>query len=456
MHIRLNNTLEYLRSSFWCVPALLVAAAIGLSFGMIAVDRLVKDEVLSQIGWVWSGGPEGARGLLSTIAGTMMTVAGVVFSITIVVLALVSSQLGPRLLRNFSQENATKFVLGTFIATFVYCLLILRTVRAGDGEFVPYVSISVALVLALLSVGMLIYFIHHVSILIQAPNIIALAYEDLKAAIERIYPRRLGETHPQPDHEPELPAMFDERAVVVHSDTSGYLRTIDTVKLMQMATEQDLLLQLHVRPGDFVVPGGRLLQVWPPERADDRLTKDLAGQFTFGVQRTPVQDIEFAVAQMVEAAVRALSPGINDPFTAITCVDRLGAALCQLAEREIPSIYRYDETTTLRVITDTTTFPGVVNAAYDQIRQYGRTSVAVTIRLLEMIAVVASRVQCDTDRAALRRQALMIKRGSETALPEEEDRKDVKERFQAVLNALAESADKASVSVQQTNSHAQA
>jgi uncharacterized membrane protein len=166
---------------------------------------------------------------LSTIAGTMMTVAGVVFSITIVVLALVSSQLGPRLLRNFSQENATKFVLGTFIATFVYCLLILRTVRAGDGEFVPYVSISVALVLALLSVGMLIYFIHHVSILIQAPNIIALAYEDLKAAIERIYPRRLGETHPQPDHEPELPAMFDERAVVVHSDTSGYLRTIDTV-----------------------------------------------------------------------------------------------------------------------------------------------------------------------------------------------------------------------------------
>ena len=452
MRIRFSQLWEYLRTSFWCIPALLVVAAIGLSFAMIEADRLTKDEVLSHIGWVWSGGPEGARGLLSTIAGTMMTVAGVVFSITIVILALASSQLGPRLLRNFRQENATKFVLGTFIATFVYSLLVLRTVRAGGGEFVPYLSISVAMVLALLSVGVLIYFIHHVSILIQAPNIIALAYADLEASIKRIYPKQLGEAPPQPNHDPELPALFDERAAMITANTSGYLQTIDTAQLMQLAIQQDLLLRLHVRPGDFLVQGGQLLHVWPPEKADDRLTKSLAALFTLGPQRTPLQDVEFAVNQLVEAAVRALSPGVNDPFTAITCVDRLGAALCLLAEREIPSPYRYDETNTLRVITDITSFAGVLNTACDQIRQYGRSSVAVTIRLLEMLAAVAARAQRDPDRAALRRQAAMMKRGSETALAEEEDRKDVDQRFKAVLDALAESADHTSVSVRQESS----
>jgi uncharacterized membrane protein len=169
---------------------------------------------------------------------------------------------------------------------------------------------------------------------------------------------------------------------------------------------------------------------------NEQLTKQISAAFICGAERTLAQDVEFAVDQLVEVAVRALSPGTNDPFTAIRCIDRLGAALCQLTERVIPSPYRYDDTDRLRVITPPVTFAGVADAAFDQIRQYGRTSAAVTIRLLERIAAIATHTYREEDRAVLLRHAVMIEQGSREGLPEEQDRQDVQERFQAVVRAL--------------------
>jgi uncharacterized membrane protein len=370
----------------------------------------------------------------------MINVAGVVFSITMVALTMASSQFGPRLLRNFMRDPGNQVVLGTFVATFLYCVLVLRTIRSGDdAPFVPYIAVTVAIALALASLGVLIYFIHHTSTAIQVSNIIARVSRELDATIERLFPPQGRPAAPAPQRygqTEELPAEFELQAAAVPASTSGYLQGIDSDTLLLVAQEYDCLLCVQTRPGSFIVQGGTLVLVWPGERLDEPLAECVQAAFILGSERTPTQDVEFCIDQLVEIAIRALSPGINDPFTAITCVDRLGAALCRLAQRPIPSPYRYDEEQQLRIIARPVTFTGVIDAAVNQIRQYGCSSVAVTIRLLETLAVVAAYTHREEDRAALRRQAMMIERGSRAGVPEEWDRQAVQERYQEVIQAL--------------------
>jgi len=433
---------DALRSSLWFVPALMAAAAIGLSFATVALDEAIKHKVLENVGWLWAGGPEGARGLLSTVAGSMITVAGVVFSITIVALSLASSQFGPRLLRNFMRDTGNQVVLGTFIATFLYCLLVLRTVRGADGsEFVPYVSITVALALAVASLGVLIYFIHHASVSIQVSTVIEVVDRELDAAIDRLFPEELGREVPeqqQPEDKGEVPEGFEREVHPVAAITSGYLQAIDAGALMKVATERDLIFRVRHRPGRFVMPGGDLVLAWPGARVDQALGEQIRAAFILGSERTLTQDVEFALNQLVEVAVRALSPGMNDPFTAVSCVDRLGAALCRLATRVLPAPHRYDEDGNLRVIADVVTFAGAVDAAFTQIRQYGRTSMAVTVRLLDTIGGIAAYTRREEDRAALLRQAVMIERGGRETLSDEWDREEVEKHFQAVVRMLTQ------------------
>jgi uncharacterized membrane protein len=406
--------------------------AVALSFALVALDEAVRDRVLEHLGWVWAGGPEGARALLSTVAG-------VVFSITIVALSLASSQFGPRLLRNFMRDTGNQVVLGTFIATFVYCLLVLRTVRGSeDAQFVPAIAITGALVLAITSLGVLIYFIHHVAASIQVTHLITVVSHDLLHAIDRLFPEKIGYggSEPQDWRKARFPEGFEREARPVSAARSGYLQAIDSEGLMHLATEHDLILRVTPRPGQFVIQGSALVSAWPGERVDERLAEKIHDAFIVGAERTLTQDVEFAVDQLVEVAVRALSPGVNDPFTAMTCIDRLGEALCQLAERVLPSPSRYDVDGRLRVVVHPITFTGVTDAAFNQIRQYGRGSAAVTIRLLEVIAGVGAHASREEDRAALLQQARMIRRGSEEAIPEERDRKDVEAWYRAVERVL--------------------
>jgi len=442
MKTRIVNIWDALNSSLWFVPSLMALVTTGLSFATLAIDWTVKQKTIEQAGWLWAGGPSGAREILSTIAGSMITVAGVAFSITIVVMTLASSQFGPRLLRNFMRDTSNQVVLGTFISTFIYCLLILRTIRDdGASEFVPHISVTLGIVSALASLGVLIYFIHHVSVSIQAPIVIARVAEELDRGIARLFPEKVGQnTGEQGNKEPasDLPPDFLRQASAVQSSATGYLQAVAAEALMAIAEENDLVLRLNYRPGHFVVQGTALVLVWPKERVSPQLVDKVNSSFIIGPERTEAQDVEFSVHQLVEVAVRALSPGINDPFTAVTCADRLGAALCRLAAREIPSPYRYDARNKLRVIAPGVTFADVTDAAFNQIRQYGRSSASVTIRLLEVLAVVARQVQTEEDRAALLRQAIMIERGSREGLAEEQDRKNVEERYQSFLTALDE------------------
>ncbi|GJL48784.1 DUF2254 domain-containing protein [Candidatus Nitrospira salsa] len=441
MKVWIFNQWDHLRSSFWFLPATMSVLAIALSFTMIKLDEEFASTVIEHVPWLWARGPDGALSLLSTIAGSMITIAGVVFSITIVALTLASAQFGPRLLRNFMRDRGNQISLGTFISTFLYCLLVIRAVKGGEPDqvFVPSLSIAVALVLAVASLGVLIYFMHHVSLSIQAPQVVAVVAEDLHHAIDRLFPNKIGEekntTH---NHhgEKDVPADFEEMASPVRATRGGYIQAIDTDGLMNLAEEKDILIRIERRPGHFVVKKAPLVMVWPGARLDDEIVEQIMETFILGVQRTQEQDVEFAIDQLVEVAVRALSPGINDPFTAINCIDRLGEALCHAAGRTFPSPYRYSEHHGLRVIAFHVTFPSMIEAAFNQIRQYGRSSVGVTIRLLESIEVILTCVHLEKDRHALREQANMIKRRSEETLFEELDRREVNKRYQAVMTAF--------------------
>jgi uncharacterized membrane protein len=443
MKSRIVHFWNTINSSLWFIPTVMTIVTVAVSFVTISLDAMIKEKLVDRLGWVWAGGPHGAREILSTIAGSMITVAGVVFSITVVVLALASSQFGPRLLRNFMRDKGNQIVLGTFISTFTYCLLVLRTVRGEDGgnEFVPYLSVTFGIALALASLGVLIYFIHHVSVSIQAPIIIARVAAEFDRGVERMYPEMLGgsaDEQTEPTNVRDIPLELERDGGRVPSCGTGYLEALDGESLMDIAREKDLLIRINFRPGEFIVEGSDLVLTWPRHVIDQSLIDSINSAMILSSERTESQDILFSVHQLVEIAVRALSPGINDPFTAMTCVDHLGAALCRLAQRKIPSPYRYDDEGKLRVIAKGTAFADVADTAFDPIRQYGRSSALVTIRLLTTLGVVAEHVRREEDRQALVRHALMIERASRDALAEEAERSAVEERYYSVLKLLGE------------------
>ncbi|MFO7593387.1 MAG: DUF2254 domain-containing protein [Pseudomonadota bacterium] len=416
MRVQVFKTWDRIHSSFWFLPTAMAGGAMLLAFATVALDTPITDWLSLNLGLTFTGGAEGASSLLGAIAGSMITIAGVVFSMTLVALSLASSQLGPRLLSTFMRDTKTQMVLGTFVATFLYCLLVLRTIRRADEIlFVPHLSVSLGVLLAVVSMVVLIFFIHHVSVSIQANEIVARVGKELIEGIERLFPETIGTGAPRiPTAPPDADFLdtFDREARPIEADCDGYLQFIDGDALMALAMQEDIVIRLLRRPGHYIVATGPLALVWPGNRVTDQLMERVNDAFALGNQRTSGQDIEFAVNQLVEIAIRALSPGVNDPFTAMTCVDHLGSGLCRLAQREMPSRYRHDTQDQLRLIAPVFTFPDVTDAAFNQIRQYSRSSTAVTIRLLETITEVARYAHRPEDRVALLRHAKMIARGA--------------------------------------------
>ena len=438
--MNLTTMLDRLRSSFWFVPAIMTAGAVVLAFVMVNVDELVTGRGIVVKGWANSGGAEGASSVLGTIAGSMITIAGVVFSLTLVALSLTASQLGPRVLSSFMRDRAVQVVLGTFVATFLYCLLILRTVRrVEESAFVPQISVSLAMVLAVLSLSVLIYFIHHVSVSIQADEIISRVYRELETTIPNMFPSAIGRDGPPEWTSPAsagIPEDVEREGRVVTAGRDGYIQHISSDTLMDSATDNSIVISLHRRPGHYVLSDSPLALVWPGERLTDEVAARIRSSFIIGSRRSPSQDVEFSVNQLVEIAVRALSPGINDPFTAVACIDRIGSMLCRVARQQAPSPYRIDERGVLRIVAEPLSFDSLANAALHQIRQNARGIPAVSIRMLEMIEMVGHCLNCESDRAALRAHAASIVSGALEATPAESDRLDLERRYAGAITAL--------------------
>lgn len=331
-----QSFLERLRASFWFLPSLMAFASTVVALVMVHLDRLMTAHGLTDWFWGFDGGASGARELVSTVAGSMITVAGVVFSITIVTLSLTSQQFGPRLVRNFLRDRPTQAVLGCFVGTFLYCLLVLRAIRSpGEAivEFVPNVSVALAVVLAVVAVFVLVYFIHHTANAIRAPTLAWRTSVELIESLERLYPK--SENGEEKAEEP-LRLRYEGVAINVAAKTSGYVQRVDRTPLKEFEARYGLGVTVKALPGGFVVPGDTLFTVPAGLNIPSEATAALVSGFHLGLERTLAQDPGFGFAMLVEMAVRSVSPSMNDPFTAVQCVDRLREGLTIVAARPYP------------------------------------------------------------------------------------------------------------------------
>jgi uncharacterized membrane protein len=435
MKNRIEIFFENVRENFWLLPSLMVVVSIALSIGLVYLDRELENEHIYAIRWFYTGGAEGARDLLSTVATAMMTVAGVTFSITIVALSIASSQFGPRLLRNFMRDTGNQFVLGTFISTFIYCLMILRTIRsAEEAMFVPYISVTAAIFFAIASIGVLIYFIHHVASSINAENVISLIQIDIDKAIEKLYPDEEERDSVSSEEKDEaFPDQLRGKGLPIRAQESGYVQGIDYDALMEIAQNEDLMMDVKIRPGLFIDRDSEMIHIVPVRELDDETDDAVQNAVIIGPRRARSQDVEYEINQLVEIAVRALSPSLNDPFTAMAAVDQLGSALSKMAERNIPPSYRRDEDGNFRLMMNTVTFKGAVNTSFNQIRQYASASVSVLIRILETLTVIGNHTRDADKHAALKRQGDMVWSSAQDAGFEKGDLEDIRSRYLSLL-----------------------
>jgi uncharacterized membrane protein len=428
---------ESLRTTLWFVPTLQVLGAAVLFALTYAIDRAAYDGDLTLPSWVNNGNADAARSILVGIAAAVITVIGLVFSITIVALTLASTQFGPRMLRKFVRDRGTQVTLGTFVATSVYAVLGLGSISHGArGDFVPHLGITVAFVLVLADLGLLIYFIHHVAASIQLPQVIASIASDLSAAIEAEAIAGDGYAEGLEARRglspAELATRIEEAGAVVPATRSGYLQFVGYETLVAIAAENDAVVRLLYRPGHFVVDGLPLARVWPAEAAAD-VARALDRAHATGPHRTLTQDLAFAIDQLVEIAIRALSPAVNDTFSALTCIDWLGDGLCQVSAGWNPRDVHRDADGRIRVIAVEASYARLVERSFDKIRQAGRGMPAVMMRQLEALARIMEYTATAEQRAVLLAQAAMILRSSEEAIAEEADRADVQRRYDSVM-----------------------
>lgn len=439
MRVSLASIWENVRTSFWFVPALMIFVAIVLSIFTLWLDEGFTYAGVPSAWWIFSGEASGARSILTVISGSMITVTSIVFSITIVTLTLASGQFGSRVLRNFMRDTGNQVVLGTFIATFIYSLLILRSIQSeGQNEFIPNISVTVGVILVFLSVGVLVYFIHHVSTKIQAESIVNTIFEETTKAVGSQFLQQLNKQRKEGINsrqylQSDLPESFYEKTYKIKADSSNYLIVINFEKLLKLAEKHNLILEVLYRPGDFVVKGSTTMLVWPADQVNDALNKRLYNNFTLDMHQTLTQNAEYGIQQLVEIAVRALSPGINDPFTAFNCIDRLTAILCQIAQKQFPSPYHSDTAGNLRVVLKTTTFEGYVDTAFNQIRQNSESSPAVMIKLMESINLIINHLVQPGQYRILRNHAKMIKNTGQNNIKERQDQQDLQSRYDRIV-----------------------
>lgn len=430
---------EALRTNLWVVPALETLAVLVLFAATYGVDRAAYDGLIRLPSWVLSGTSDSARVVLATVAASIITVVGIVFSITIVALTLASTQFGPRMLRNFVRDRGTQLALGAFVATFCYATISLVSVGGGPhGDFVPHLSITVTLVLTLADVAVLIYFLNHIASMIQLPVVIAGIAETLAAEIAALDRSAVSDVEAKrgPSSE-DLLKRLAESGAPIRTPRGGYLQVIRIETLVKVAAQADAVVQLPYRPGHFLVAGQVMAWVWPPS-AVNSVEKSLAVGHVAGAYRTLPQDISFGVDQLVEIALRALSPAVNDTFTGMTCVDWIADCLCRISTSWRPQRIRRDAQGYIRVIAYQPDFDRLVQRAFTTIRQAAVGMPAIMIRQLDALAKIIEQTPDRARRTVLIRQAEAIQRSNLATVADPTDRDDVTRRYETVMALMCQ------------------
>ncbi len=435
---KLRQLWSDLQSSFWFAPFLIILASIVYAVVLIQTDYAGSGRWLAQWPRTFGVGAEGARDMLSTLAGSMMSVMGITFSMTLLALALVSGQYTSRILRNFMRSRVTQGTLGTFAGIFVYCLIVLHTIRTGDTPFVPRLAVFFAFILAFGGIAILIFFIHHIASSIQASSIIASVAQETNASIDRLFPEK---REPGPDkaegeeNERLLPSPDERTWYAVPAEASGYIENVDNDAILRLARGGRTIVRMEHGIGAFVVQDTALASLaltYPPDRAT---IVALNGAYSIGRHRTVDQDPAFGIRQIVDMALKALSPGINDASTAVMCVDYLTAILARLACRQFTPSRRY-EGDTLRVIAIVPTFEGLLVEAFDQIRDSAAGNVAIMARMLGAIDTIASLTVSPSHLRALDEQLRWIAELADRTLESTHDRARMETRLKHVREAL--------------------
>jgi uncharacterized membrane protein len=409
-----------LQTSIWFIPSVLALA--GLVLAVLLVNLDLRTDFSA---WAWLDtfkiGTAGVRQVLSVTTGAMMTITGVVFSISVVTLTLAANQFGAKILRNYLSDSHNKVVLGLFVGSFLYGLVVLASIDSDRSGHVPTLAFMTSLVLTLIAVAALIYFIHNISTSIQADRLIAVIGANLGKTVTA--------TLSAPDEDADTTLLREKWAlatrgnagVPVCADHSGYAEYIDYDALLDTARRCQCTVEIHIRPGAFVIHGNPVATI-RYLGADRAVTAaDVNRHISLGAQRTDVQDLEFAIMQLLQIAQRALSPGINDSLTAISCIDWLSAALACMAERRFRAEYLTDADGCVRLRIHAFDFAGAADAIFNPLRQNARGNEMVTIRLLEAIGAVMQ-VSCERSYLeALRRHADLIMRTAQACFPDADD-----------------------------------
>jgi uncharacterized membrane protein len=433
---KLKRFWSTLRSSFWFVPSLIVAGSVALAAALIEVHSSGSGQWLANWPRLFGAGAAGARGMLSTIAGSMMTVVGVTFSMTLVTLALASSQYTSRILRNFMRDRVTQVVLGIFAGIFTYCLIVLRTIRGGDeGGFVPSLAVFFGVVLSIGGIGILIFFIHHIASSIQASSLIASVADETMVAVDRLFPGKLGQGPVDDDEDQARLPLPGRNWQAVPAKGNGYIQSVDNAALLRLAREHKIIVRMERGIGEFVVHDTTLASLALEEPPEKEIIAALQAAYSISRHRTLKQDIAFGIRQIVDMALRALSPSTNDTTTAVMCVDYLKAILARLASRNIPSSRRYEEGE-LRVITIEPTFASLVAESFDQIRGSSIGNVSIMIRMLDALQTIASLTASPSRRRALREQVEWITELAERTIESPHDRARFESRLARVREAF--------------------
>lgn len=405
------------------MPGLMMFGSIILALVLIEVDSNIKLEWLENYPRLFGLGADGSRGMLAAIAGSMLTVATLAFSLTLNAITQASGQYTPRIFRNFMRDRANQFVLGYFVGVFAYCLLVLRTIRGADEiRFVPSLAVMTGLVLALGGIIALIFFFHHIATSLQITTILNNIVDETKAAVEKLFPQELGEAATVEEKSETRQAAEVKNWRKIPALEAGYVQSADADGLLGFAAENKILLRMRRGIGQFAGRGATLAEIAPDTETadweaiiDKNKIKEINDLFGINRHRTIEQDAGFGIRQIVDIALKALSPGVNDTTTAISCIDNLGEILGEIARRNMPAPVRSKDGVP-RVITLAPNFQDYVETAFDQIRISGKANQAIFERLLTTIKFLAECTTNKNRRAALEKQVGLIKEFAEQTL----------------------------------------
>jgi len=397
---RLRNVIVLLRGQLWIIPLVLSGLALSLAYWILTSGAwFLEVQDVGGFWWLYGGDASSARDLMSSLLSGLMTMTSLVVSVTFVILTLAANQLGPRLISTFMGDRQIQTVLGLFLGTILYVLVVLRSLDETLGaEGVPHVAVTIGSALTVICLFALLFYVHKIARAIIADSIVARVAGDLHNDIRSMLSAEPNET------ERAIPDLTKPRAGAVSLDRSGYIQVIDYDRLVTLACRADAVFAVKVRAGHFVLKSGEHVVIHAGRPLGEEAVQAIRAAFVVGGERSSAQDLEFGLRQLVEIALRALSPGINDPYTAIAVIDRLGAAMEEIFMRPLQQAVWRDKEGKVRVIARRSDVQGLTDAAFDAIRQAGQEIPAVLIRMADVLGQLAPVLHAEEAREAVSRQ----------------------------------------------------